>query len=235
MRKLVVAVMAVLVVAVPASAQDPPVGINIGAGVLFPVGGFNDAFNTGWNGGLGATFNLSPTFGLQAEYMYNWMPGPEKTILVSPDPGGINTSSQLIESNHNIHSVTFNAIYSSPRTARVGGYGVGGLGYYHRTIQLTSPAVGYATVCDPYWYWCYPTAVSVDNIIVDRSQNNFGINFGGGVTFGSESVKFYTEFRYHYVWGQKVRQQGTVVPGGPCEQGCSTDAQYFPITFGVRW
>ena len=28
-------------------------------------GGFKDAFNTGWNGGLGATFNLSPTFGVQ--------------------------------------------------------------------------------------------------------------------------------------------------------------------------
>jgi hypothetical protein len=235
MRKLVFAVLVLLVVVVPASAQDKPVTINIGGGVLMPLSGLNDAFNTGWDGGIGATFNVSPTFGLQAEYMYNWMPGPEKTIFVSPDPGGINASSQLIESNHNIHAVTFNAIYASPKTAKVGGYGLGGLGYYHRTVQLTSPAVGYATVCDPYWYWCYPAAVSVDNILVDRSSNDIGINFGGGVTFGGEAAKFYTEFRYHYVWGQEVRQQGAVVPGGPCEQGCSTTAQYSQINFGVRW
>ena len=54
------------------------------------------------------------------------------------------------------------------------------------------------------------------------------------MTFGGESAKFYVEFRYHYVWGQEVRQQ-VVVSGGPCEQGCSTNAQYLPITFGVRW
>ena len=87
MRKLVLAVLVLLVVVVPSSAQDKPVTINIGGGVLLPVTGLNDAFNTGWDGGIGATFNVSPTFGLQAEYMYNWMPGPEKTILVLP-PGG---------------------------------------------------------------------------------------------------------------------------------------------------
>ena len=58
---------------------------------------------------------------------------------MSPVPGGA-TSAQLIESNHNIHSVTFNGIVSSPRSSTVGGYGVGGIGYYHRTVQLTSPA-----------------------------------------------------------------------------------------------
>ena len=234
MRKLLVALFGLLIMSAPAGAQDgPPVGINVGGGVLMPLSGLKDAFDTGWNGGIGATFNVSPTFGLQAEYMYNWMPGPEKTILVSPVPGGVG-SAQLIESNHNTHSLTFNGLVSSPRTATVGGYGVGGIGYYHRTVQLTSPAVGYATVCDPYWYWCYPAAVSVDNILVDRSQDNFGINVGGGVTFGGESVKFYAEIRYHYVWGSEVRQQ-VAVPGGPCEQGCSTNAQYLPITFGVRW
>ena len=90
MRKLLVALFGLLIMSAPAIAQDKPVTINIGAGVLMPLSGLNDAFDTGGNGGIGATFNVSPTFGLQAEYMYNWMPGPEKTILVSPDPGGIN-------------------------------------------------------------------------------------------------------------------------------------------------
>ena len=164
------------------------------------------------------------------------MGGPEKTIFVSPTPGGI-TSSQLIESNHHMHTLTFNAVYTAPKgNSKVGGYGLGGLGYYHRTVQLTSPAVGYTTFCDPYWYVCYPAAVPIDNILVDRSSNDFGINFGGGVTFGGEGVNFYAEIRYHYVWGPEVQAQGPVVSGGPCQaSACSTNAQYLPITFGVRW
>ena len=236
MRKLLATVFGILIIAAPAGAQDHPVGINLGAGVQFPLSGFNDAFNTGWNGGIGATFNVKPTFGLQAEYMYNWMPGPENTITVFPTPGGINGSQQLIESNHKMHTVTFNGVLSSPRSARVGGYGIGGLGLYHRTVQVTSPAVGYTTFCDPYWYVCYPALVEVDRILGDRSSTDFGINFGGGLTFGGESAKFYVEFRYHYVWGEKI-SPAVVNPlaNGQCSGGCSTNAQYLPITFGVRW
>jgi hypothetical protein len=120
--------------------------------------------------------------------MYNWMPGPEKTFTFFPGPeGGIGTQ-QLIESNHHMHTGTFNAVYTLPRASgsRVGAYFLGGPGFYHRTVQLTSPATGYTTVCDPYWYWCYPALVSVDRILGDRSSTDFGINFGGGVTFGGE-------------------------------------------------
>ncbi len=96
---------------------------------------------------------------------------------------------------------------------------------YHRIIQLTTPSVGFATVCDPYWLICYPAAVSTDAIVGDRSSTDFGFNFGGGLTFG-HAAKFYVEARYHYVWGPKITAAGTEY---------STNAQYFPITFGVRF
>jgi hypothetical protein len=237
MRKLVAVVFGFLLLAAPASAQDGPVSINVGAGVLIPLTGFKDAFNTGWLGGLGATFNVSPTFGIQAEYMYNWMPGPERTVTIFDTPGGLNPTTQLIESNQNMHTVTFNGVYKAPQgDSMIGYYGLGGLGLYHRTVQLTSPSVGYASICDPYWYWCYPALVEVDRIFVDRSSTDFGINFGGGVTVGGEGAKFYVEVRYHYVWGPEVQAQGPVVSGGPCQtEPCSTNSSYLPIVFGVRW
>ncbi|HJZ71199.1 MAG TPA: hypothetical protein VKE51_05630, partial [Vicinamibacterales bacterium] len=103
---------------------------------------------------------------------------------------------------------------------------------YHRKVQLTSPAVGYTTICDPYWYVCYPAAVSVDNILGDRSSTDFGINVGGGITFGHE-VKFYVEARYHYVWGPAINVAG----GGAVPSGLpsNTNASYFPLVFGVRF
>ncbi len=72
--------------------------------------------------------------------------------------------------------------------------------------------------------------VSVDNILGDRSSNDFGINFGGGVTFGKE-VKFYVEARFHYVWGPTINPPA----GATTTTNLSTNAQYFPITFGVRF
>jgi hypothetical protein len=120
-----------------------------------------------------------------------------------------------------------------PHDSPVGGYVLGGAGYYHRIVQLTSPSVGYTTICDPYWYVCYPAAVSVDQIIGDRSSNDFGINFGGGVTFGHEA-KFYVEARYHYVFGKTITPT-TALGNTVCPNSCSTSASYFPLIFGIRW
>ena len=237
-RKILTACFVILVAAAPASAQDKAVDVNIGFGPTFPTSGFKDSFDTGWNGTIGVTFNINPHLGVQGEYIYTRMNGPEKTILVSPTPGGIG-SNQLIESNQQMHIGAVNLVYKShSRDSAVGGYVLGGLGLYHRMIQLTSPAVGFTTFCDPYWYVCYPAAVSVDNILGDRSSNDFGTDFGGGVTFGREA-KFYVEMRYHYVWGPKISATASTLPaaaGAPnCSGGCSSNASYFPLTFGVRW
>jgi opacity protein-like surface antigen len=238
MRKLVTAIFGVLIAAGPAAAQDyKPVDFNIGFGATFPTSSFKDNFDTGWNGTFGVTFNLNEHLGIQGEYIYARMNGPAKTVNISLSPGGAVSSTQLIESNQQMHIGSFNLVYrGGNRDSGLGGYVLGGLGIYHRMIQLTSPAIGYTTFCDPYWYVCYPAAVSVDNILGDRSSNDFGIDFGGGITFGHEA-KFYVETRYHYVWGPTINP---VVPaqGGStatCSGGCSTNASYFPLTFGVRW
>jgi hypothetical protein len=231
MRKLVAAAFGILLAAAPAGAQDDKaVDINIGFGVTFPTGDFKNSFDSGWNGTFAATFNISPAFGVQGEYMYARMDGPERVISVSVTPGGPGTN-QLLESNHQVHALTGNLVFKNMRSDRVvGGYVLGGLGYYHRIVQITSPAVGYTTFCDPYWYVCYPAVVSVDNILGERSSDDFGINFGGGVTFGREA-KFYVEARYHYVWGPTINAPA----GAASPTNVSTNAQYFPLTFGVRW
>jgi hypothetical protein len=221
------AIAAVLLLVAPAFAQDKPVEFNAGFGATFPVSNLKNDFDAGWNGEFGVTFFVKPTVGLQAEYGYHHMNGPERTF---PDltPGA--TGSVLIESNHHMHIGTFNLVVRSHSRGAVGGYFLVGPGVYQRTIQLTTPSVGFITVCDPYWLICYPAAVSTDAIVGDRSSTDFGMNFGGGITFGHEA-KFYMEFRYHYVWGPKIAAVGTPAASG----GTSTNVQYFPITFGFRF
>ena len=237
MRKLkamALIAMMVVVAGARAEAQDRPGGINFGGGWTFPVSGLNDSFDTGWNVVIGGTYNITPTVGFLAEYQYHRMGGPDRVIPIADQPGLPATSSGLIESNHQIHSGIFDLVFKTPQ-APVGGYVLGGVGIYHRLVQLTTPSVGYTTICDPYWYVCYPTLVSVDTIIGDRSSDDFGINIGGGITFGADG-KFYVEARWHYVFGNKIEPQtlpisGTVV----CPNECSTSAQYIPLTLGFRW
>jgi opacity protein-like surface antigen len=243
MRKLLTALFGLLVAAAPVAAQDyKPVDINIGFGWTFPVTDFKNSFDAGWNGDFGATFNINERLGVQAEYIYTRMNGPDKTILVSQTPILADLTNGVIESNHTMHVGSFNLVYRVQSQDRpIGGYVLGGVGIYHRQVQLTSPSVGYTTVCDPFWYVCYPAVVSVDNIIGDRSSNDFGMDFGGGITFGREA-KFYIESRYHYVWGKTVNPTASTLPSATngtaatsCSGGCSTSAGYFPLVFGVRW
>jgi len=240
MRNVLTAIVGIFVAASTAAAQDyKPVDVYFGFGWAFPTTDFAKSFDAGWNGTIGATFNVNQKIGIQGEYMYTHMNGPERTIGLSATPLGPVGSSGILQSNHQMHVGTFDVLYKMHSPERlVNGYVLGGGGIYHRIIQLTSPAVGYTTICDPYWYVCYPAAVSVDNILGDRSSNDFGIDFGGGVTFGHD-VKFFVESRYHYVWGPEVTNAvATPVSGSTqtsCSSGCTTNAAYFPLTFGFRW
>ncbi len=221
MRKILLISGLVLLVAAPVVAQDRPVNFSLGGGLTFPSGDVADSFDMGGHFLAGLSFNFNDAVGFEADYQYHWMPGPERSF---PNVGTSGTT--LIESNHHIHMGTFNVIVRTPSSSPVAGYFLGGVGVYNRVVQLTTPAVGFITVCDPYWYVCFPTAVSTDRIVGDRSSTDFGIDFGGGVTFGGEA-RFFVEARYHYVMGDDIN-----VPGGTAR---STNAQYIPITFGIRF
>jgi hypothetical protein len=244
MRRVILAVFLTAATAASAAAQDyKPVDIAIGFGWMFPSTDLKNSFDAGWNGTFGAMFNVNEHFGFEADYMYTRMGGPDKTISVISNPVAGAITNGLIESNHQMHVGSFNAMYRARSKDRpIGGYVLGGGGIYHRIVQLTSPSVGYTTVCDPYWYVCYPGLVAVDTIIGDRSSNDFGIDFGGGVTFGHD-VQFFVESRYHYVWGKDVAPTASTLPSSGvgntavtnCANGCTTNAAYFPVTFGVKW
>ena len=234
MRKLMMMAFAACLFATPALAQDKPVEVNFGFGWTFPSMDFKNSFDAGWHGTVGATFWANPKFGFLVDYTYNKMDGPQKVINVASNPiVGAPTTSGLLEANHQIHAVTFDAVFRAGHEGPVGVYVLGGGGYYHRIVQITTPSVGYTTFCDPYWYVCYPALVSVDQIIGDRSSNDFGINVGGGITFG-HSAKFYIESRYHYVWGPEI---APAVPatGTQTSPTRTTNAAYFPLTFGIRF
>ena len=100
---------------------------------------------------------------------------------------------------------------------------------YYRTVSLTTPDVGYTTWCDPYWYVCYPAAVSSRSASSGTAARGIpGINFGGGITFRlGDSALFYVETRWHYMWGPEFTDADGVAQ--------KANGQYLPVTFGFRF
>jgi opacity protein-like surface antigen len=231
MRKLFGAVLVVLAAATPALAQgDRPVHLNIGGGIAIPVSDVSDRFGTGGSFNLGVIFEppATPYFGFQVEYAYHGLSGEDAFLPLFATPVAVQTGEALIESHHNMQYFNFNGILKRSSNAVVSPYAIGGAGMYYRSVSLTTPDVGYTTVCDPYWYVCYPTLVEIDRVIGDRSGWDPGINIGGGVTFKlGDQALFYVETRWHYMWGPEFTDGDGVTR--------NANGQYFPVTFGFRF
>jgi hypothetical protein len=111
---------------------------------------------------------------------------------------------------------------------------------YYRPVTVTTPSVGFVPgYCDPFWYVCYPGGwVETDRIVGERSSTDFGMDFGGGVSFAvGESASIFVETRYHYIWGPTIEVQTPSVPiaGATPPESRKANGQFVPITFGVRF
>ncbi len=226
-------VAAIAFAATPALAQDKKFDVNIGGGFTATTGEMHNHLGNGGNFVIGATFHVNEHLGIQAEYGYTPVGSKEVPVPSFPAVPG---NTVPVSAGHHMHQGTFNAITRfGASDAAIRPYAIGGVGVYNRVVQLTSPGTGLVTVCDPWWYVCYPVAVPVTNILGERSTTDFGINVGGGFGFrlGDHAVAYF-EARYHYIWGPKASSfvQGAL-PAGFVDK--NANGQYFPVTFGIRF
>jgi len=229
-------VAAALLAAAPAIAQDEkPVQLTLGGGFTGVYGDGADHLGNGGNFTVGVLFKTSSTIGIQGEYGWNGMKQKQLQLPVSAAPitgGGIPTN---FFADANMQYGAANVLFSPKTSGKAAPYLITGLGIYYRPVSISTPAVGFATVCDPYWYVCYPAAVPVEKIVGHRSSTDFGMNFGGGVTYHiHQTASIYAEIRYHYVWGPSIDPQ--VQPlSGTTSQNLSANGRFLPITVGFRF
>ena len=145
--------------------------------------------------------------GVDTEFMWHDLPINDATKAHLQTPGA----------SARQYSWTFNPIVHTQIGYRFGVYGIGGIGWYHRSGETTTPGAG--VICDPYWSWWYGCTIGSVNIVTgSRSSNAFGENIGGGATIrlGGGHVNFYTEIRYHHAGYNRV------------------STNLLPLTFGIR-
>jgi hypothetical protein len=198
--------------ALVAQSEDPKYTFNFGAGPGFPQGRVSDFANTGANIVVGGGLNLTRTLGVNSEFMWHNLPPKDSVIAATGAPDG----------HAGLYSVTGNMIFKTPPRP-LGGYVIGGIGWYHRNWSLTAPTLSVGTVCAPTYIWwgvsCFNGLVESTATLRSGSSDAFGWNAGVGGTFrlGESAAKIYTELRYHQA----------------SNTGVTT--KVLPLTFGIRW
>lgn len=230
-RKFGFIMAATILGAMPAAAQDvKPVQLTIGGGYTSVLGPVRDHIANGGNFTIGVLFNTQSPVSIQAEYGWNGFMQKQLSIdTCATNPCTTPHVPTDFFADGNMQYFDVNGLFHAKTSGKTQPYGIVGLGYYHRPVNVTTPGVGYTTICDPWWYVCYPGGfVPVENIIGERSSTDFGMNFGGGVNVAlGESASFYVEARYHYIWGPQVQ--------GATGDTKKANGQFFPITFGFRF
>lgn len=211
-----------LAAASTASAQDKPLSFSLGGGVTTPVGGITDSLGVGGQFTAALTYRVNDQVDLGGEYGFSSQGSKSLTI-----PQASSTSAKFDGSGW-YQYVGGTAQFTPYRSGKTTAYLIGGMGIYYRSVYVTTPATGMVTVCDPGWFICFPTAVTVDTVVGSRHSTDPGISVGGGFTYRvSQLAEFFAEARYHYVWGPDVKNAS----GGTT----SASGQFFPITFGFRF
>lgn len=187
----------------------------IGGGPTIPLGDSGDRFNVGpgFNAGIG--FNFNRFVGVQLEGFWS-------RFSVNGDL--LNTTD--LDANHRMQYGTLDAVANVVRSGPFTAYLLGGGGLYYRRVQLTQFAgTTVVPACDPWLYYCYPSAVSVETILGTRSSTDWGINGGAGFSVRvAPGLRIYAEGRYHYIFGPEIINSSDKANG-----------EYIPIMFGLRF
>ena len=181
-----------------------------GAGFTVPTGRLANSLDTGWNVDLRGGYNFSPQFAADLDFTYTRSDLNSAALARFNEPGG----------SVGTWSLTFNpVIHFAGKHAPIKPYVTAGYGLYYRNLQLTQPSTVNTIVCDPFFGFCSPATVGVNEVVFSNSTLRSGFNAGGGFEFGGyRHLKFFAEARYHQMFTAHGR-----------------DYTYIPVTFGFRW
>jgi hypothetical protein len=181
-----------------------------GAGVSFPTSDTSANFNTGWSLDFRGGYNVNRNFLADLDFSYNHWGLTNAALANFGQPGGYS----------DVWSLTFAPVVRVVPRGRIDPYLIGGAGLYHRGLALTQPTTVQTVFCDPFFGYCYPASVGVNQVVASFGTYKGGFNAGGGLEFriSPGPMKAFAEARYNEMF----------TTHGP-------DLTYVPVTFGLRW
>ena len=193
-----------------AGAQASPVDFSAGAGFSEPLGHGGNNVDTGWNVDFRGGYKPNPHLALDLDFNYNRWNLNGRALARYDEPDGYTT----------IWSFSFLPVLRGSPHWHVTPYAMFGPGLYYRNLTLTTPGLVNAIVCDPFWGFCYPAIVGVDQVVASSTTYRMGFNLGAGLEarLGQSHVKAFGEARYSRMFTTH-----------------GSDLTFVPVTFGLRW
>jgi opacity protein-like surface antigen len=162
-------------------------------------------------GTVGVARNASRYLGLRADFFFVNLPLRDSALEQASAPGAHN----------GVYALTVNPIINVPITKKYSAYVVLGPALFHRSGSLDSSTAVPGSGCDPFFIWwgvCRNNILPQSGHFLNSSQNEFGFDFGGGVTRRWRGNKeFFVEYRFLHGKHSDI----------------STDVR--PISVGIRW
>jgi hypothetical protein len=195
--------------ATPIQAQEQGLTISGSAGYSPLVGDISSRLNNGWHVTVDGGYNFTSHFSTTLEYMYNGYGVSRRVLNEAKVPNG-NAHLWAITVNPKVKLGTSDASFTP--------YVVGGVGYYRRTIEFTTPVAVPVFIFDPFFGVFYNTFVSANQVLGDITRGGIGGSAGVGfeVKLGDSGVKLFTEARYHYADTGRI------------------PTRMIPVTFGIN-
>lgn len=192
--------------------EGPTSHIEIGAGA-----GFSEAFgragnnvDTGWNFDVRGGYKASHNLALDLDFNYNRWNLNNAALARYGEPGGY----------MQMFSVSFLPVLRGSPRWHAAPYVFGGPGVYYRNLTLTQPTTVNTIFCDPFFGFCTPTSVGVNQVVASSTTWKGGVAAGAGLEFrlGQSNLKLFGEARYSRMFTTH-----------------GADLEFVPVTFGVRW
>jgi opacity protein-like surface antigen len=186
---------------------------NVGAGANVDSGTTRDwVRGGGFGGSIGVARNVNKYLGLRADGIFADLPLRDSTQELVGASGATSYA----------YAITLDPIINVPVTSLYSGYIVFGGNYVHRAGKLDDDTTLPGSPCNGFWRWwgvCEGNgSISLSNNFVNANENQFGYNFGAGVTRKMPSgVEIYAEYRILHA----------------TSNGIASD--FRPITIGFRW
>ena len=213
-RRIKLGISALLLAAAMATArsaaqEEHKFTFDVGAGVSPLVGEVSTNLDNGWHVVADGGYNFTSRISTSLEYTYNGYGVSSKTLSEAQVPGG----------NAHMWSITVDPKLRLMHGHKIDPYVAGGVGYYRRTIEFTSPSLVPVFFFDPFFGVFFNTLVTANRVLGDITKGGIGGSAGAGfdVKLGESGVKFFSEARYHYA------ATGSV------------PTRMVPVTFGLRW
>jgi hypothetical protein len=170
-RLLICIAVVVCVHARPAIAQESKLALSVGVGMGFNQGLTADFSDTSGNIVVGAGYNFNSAVRTLLEYQYY------NFEVKSPLAEQTGTDDSVAR----LESLSASLIFQP--SSKVGIYGIGGVGWYRRLVDLRGPR-------------------PVQELSTDTA---LGVNIGSGVEFPiSGKLKMFGDVRYHYAYNSRT-------------------------------